>query len=286
MPSRLPFVTIAALLALTTTGLAQQRKPKPDDYVEPFVRTFKAGGHNRAAVVLVPKTARWRTSPVVFGFHGLGGTAMNAGKAFQIHEYWPEAIVVYPQGLTVTDLPAPVKGKSGWTIKGPDATNRDLLFFDTLLASLRSEYKVDDDRIFVMGHSFGGAMTYWLWAKRSTEIDAVCISGITPGLITDDPPESVTRLLEPMPAVVATGLKDPLLKPEVARRTIELLREVNQCEDPIPGPKRGIDVYPSRVGATLVAIQHPGGHGLPKGSGQAIVRFFKNKDVDPREVRR
>jgi hypothetical protein len=38
-------------------------------------------------------------APLVFDFHGHGGTAKNAAKAHHIHTEWPEAFVVHMQGL-------------------------------------------------------------------------------------------------------------------------------------------------------------------------------------------
>ena len=63
-------------------------------------------GVTREALVYVPAAARPPT-PVVFAFHGHGGTMKNAAAHFGCHRLWPEAIAVYMQGLntpgTLTD---------------------------------------------------------------------------------------------------------------------------------------------------------------------------------------
>ena len=108
-----------------------------------------------------------RQGPVVFDFHGHGGTARNAARAHHLHKEWPEAVVVYPQGLKTAGRMADPEGKlPGWQKKSGDQEDRDLKFFDAVLASLKKDYKVDEKRIYATGHSNGGSFTYLIWAKR------------------------------------------------------------------------------------------------------------------------
>ena len=44
--------------------------------------------------------------------------------------------------------------------------DRDLKFFDAMLADLIKEGRVDERRVYATGHSNGGAFTYLLWAER------------------------------------------------------------------------------------------------------------------------
>jgi len=55
---------------------------------------------------------------------------------------------------------------AGWQFAAGDYGDRDLKFFDAMLASLRQDYRVDNKRIFVTGHSNGGGFSYLLWAER------------------------------------------------------------------------------------------------------------------------
>ena len=135
---------------------------------EPVRREWTVDGVlYREALVYVPPTAKSAPVPVIFAFHGHGGTMAFAERKFSFHTLWPEAMVVYPQGLpTAGKLTDPEGKKSGWQFDAGDYGDRDLKFFDAILASLRQDYRIDDKRIFVTGHSNGGGFTYLLWAKR------------------------------------------------------------------------------------------------------------------------
>ncbi|MFN6052439.1 MAG: hypothetical protein ACK47R_16560, partial [Planctomycetia bacterium] len=55
-------------------------------------------GVEREALVQFPALES-ATAPVLFFFHGHGGSAQNALKRFGLNKHWPEAIVVFMQGL-------------------------------------------------------------------------------------------------------------------------------------------------------------------------------------------
>ena len=78
--------------------------------------TWEVGGVTREALVALPFLADATESPkpLVFVFHGHGGTSRHAATSFSLHTLWPEAVCVYPQGLpTVGRLKDPEGKKSG-----------------------------------------------------------------------------------------------------------------------------------------------------------------------------
>src|SRR5262245_52207597 len=81
------FVCLAALL---TAGPAHA-----DDTLSR--RQWTVGGVVREALVFAPARAKTNPAPVVFAFHGHGGSMNNAARMFGYHTRWPEAIVVYMQ---------------------------------------------------------------------------------------------------------------------------------------------------------------------------------------------
>jgi polyhydroxybutyrate depolymerase len=66
---------------------------------EPTRRQWDVEGITREALVYAPPAAKTTASPVVFAFHGHGGTVDKAAAGFAYQTHWPEAIVVYMQGV-------------------------------------------------------------------------------------------------------------------------------------------------------------------------------------------
>jgi hypothetical protein len=71
--------------------------------LESIPKNFKIGTVDRQALVFPVADAKKRESdvPLVFCFQGHGGGARQASLSFRMHDQWPEAIMVYPQGLHV-----------------------------------------------------------------------------------------------------------------------------------------------------------------------------------------
>src|SRR5438445_13596446 len=97
---------------------------------EPTARTWEIDGVKRDALVYPASKKSEGKLPLVFDFHGHGGTARNAARTHHIHETWPEAVVVYMQGLpTPGKLTDPEGKRSGWQSGPGDQKDRDLKCF-------------------------------------------------------------------------------------------------------------------------------------------------------------
>lgn len=78
-------------------------------------REWTVDGVAREAMVHVPLASVSGPRPLVFAFHGHGGTMTGFANRFAIHRKWPEAIVVYPQGLNTPGRITDKEGKRpGW----------------------------------------------------------------------------------------------------------------------------------------------------------------------------
>src|SRR5215213_7882694 len=90
-------------------------------------------GVKREALIYAPEKAKAEAAPLVFGWHGHGGNMNNSARMYHIHTLWPEAIVVYPQGLnTPGKLTDPDGKKPGWQHGAGAEGDRDLKFFDAI----------------------------------------------------------------------------------------------------------------------------------------------------------
>ena len=245
--------------------------------VEPVRQEWTIDGVAREAIVYRPAKESDAAAPVVFGFHGHGGTMRNAARTFQLERHWPEAIVVYMQGVnTPGRLTDPEGKRPGWQHNPGDHDDRDLKFFDAVLATLKKDHKVDEDRIYATGHSNGGAFTYVLWAARPDVFAAFA------------PSASGSRLalqLKPKPAMHVAGTEDPLVKFAMQERVMQALRAQNGCETEGKEWAKDCTLYPSSKGAPFVTFIHGGDHKYPAEAPALIVRFFKETSRPMASVR-
>jgi polyhydroxybutyrate depolymerase len=252
---------------------AQPRRARPnaaraaEKYVLPVRRQFTVEGVERHALVFAPRSALDSPAPVVFAFHGHGGTAQQSAEMFGYHQAWEEAIVVYPQGLPTPTNSDPAGKKPGWTTSGSKSDNRDLKFFDVMLGELKKEFQVDDRRIYASGTSNGGFFTYTLWGARPDVLAAVAPAAATTRRLEDQ--------LTPKPVFLVAGEMDPVVKIESQRATIEFVRKLNNCGEGRPGRRPAITNYQSPDGNTVASFIHSRGHGFPEEASQPIVEFFK-----------
>jgi polyhydroxybutyrate depolymerase len=230
-------------------------------------REWQVDGVPREALLHIPAKAATAQTPVVFAFHGHGGSMRNAARMCHVETLWPEALVIYPQGLnTPGRLTDPEGKKPGWQSAAGDQGDRDLKFFDAMLASLSAEYRVDAKRVYSTGHSNGGQFTYLLWAERGAPLAAVAPSAAVA-------PRPISAL-KPKPILHVAGENDPLVKYAWQQQMIDVLRRVNQCGESKPWDKL-CTIYESSVGAPVVTFIHPGTHKYPGEAPALIVRFFK-----------
>lgn len=234
---------------------------------------WTVGGVKREALVVAPGAAKTRPSPVVFAFHGHGGSMGNVARTHAFHKHWPEAICVYPQGLpTPGKLTDPEGKKAGWQHARGEQGDRDLAFFDAVLRTVRADYKVDEKRVYVTGHSNGGRFTYLLWAERGDVFAAVAPSA-SPGL-------GKGAGMKAKPCLHVAGGKDQLVPFAVQQRTMTAVRELNGCAaEGEEWAKAGTVVgtrYESKTGTPFVSLIYPGTHTFPAADAvPLIVRFFK-----------
>jgi len=229
---------------------------------------WKVDGVTREALVYAPTTAKTTPCPVVFAFHGHGGTMKQAATKFAFDRHWPEAIAVYMQGLNTPGAIIDREGKlPGWQKTFGDQNDRDLKFFDAVLATLKRDYKVDEKRIYATGHSNGGNFTYLLWAARGDVFAA-----IAPCAAVGKP--EFTPHAKPKPVLHMAGENDPLIPFAWQQQTIDAVRKINGCSEGKPWSKH-CTLYPSKGGTPVVTYIHSGGHLLPDEALPVIVTFFK-----------
>lgn len=217
-------------------------------------------GVKRNAMVVAPASAT-QLAPLVFAFHGHGGNARSAMNQFKIEAAWPEAIVVYPQGLPTATPNDPKGQRNGWDMKRT-ADNKDLKFFDALLKEVQAKHKVDPKRIFAMGHSNGGGFTYTLWGTRGATFAAMGPSAA-----------AGARQLTPKPAFIVMGEADTTVDPDRQRASIATVRKLNGAEG--EGKAVGSNVTLFKGTHEVGTFVHSGGHKFPAECIRPMTDFFR-----------
>ena len=233
----------------------------------PLKKDWTIDGVQREALVCAASRPTEGGSPVVFAFHGHGGTMRHAATSFNYQKHWPEAVVVYMQGLnTPGQLTDPDGKKPGWQRLVGDQGDRDLKFFDAVLVTLKQEHKIDERRIYSTGHSNGGGFTYLLWAARPDVFAAVAPSAAVAARQLKD--------LKPLPVMHVAGEQDELVKFSWQQLMLTRLKTLNECSEGSSWAKNCTQ-YTSKLGMPVVTMIHPGTHKFPEEAPELIVKFFK-----------
>ena len=254
----------AVLAALMPSARALAVVPIP----RPIPMKWTIGGVERRALVYPPAIGRGRPAPAVFAFHGHGGNLRQAAREMQIQDSWPEAVVVYLQGLPTPTAVDPKGRFPGWQRVRGEEGDRDLTFFDEALADVRTRWRIDPDRIYAVGFSNGAIFTYLLWAERAPVFAAfaACAGKIWPP----------TAPSVPKPLVAIGGERDRVLPLAEQRESIRAACRIDGC---LPKPRRCGPMclaHRSSRGAPVETWIHPGGHVFPPWAGAAVVRFFRD----------
>ena len=223
---------------------------------------WQVDGQTREAIVYAPAASREGGSvPLVLSFHGRGDNMQNFQRT-DLHEVWPEAIVVYFQGLETRG------GLAGWQVERGEGIDPDLKLVDVALASLRRTYSVDDDRIYATGFSNGGMFTYLLWAERPGVFAAYApVAGrLRPSV----------RPEEPRPLFHVAGERDRQVSFADQEAAIEVAIDVNGVGATTTRCGDGCTTYGSGTPAPVTTWIHSGGHVYPRGTSERIVSFFQD----------
>lgn len=245
---------LAAALALLVTA------PVPE------LKTIQVDGVKREALISAPKSNK--LAPLVLAFHGYGGNMNRASENFRLHEHWPEAVVVYMQGLPSLNPRDQANQRPGWDVMKPPPNNRDVKFVDAILADVKKTYKIDGKQVFAMGHSNGGRFSYVLWAERGEAFRAFSMCGSNS--------VGFDNLLKPKSAFLIAGVNDSTVPFANQEKTASVLKGLLKIEAPLDRSPGQFKSYKGTGNLHLATYFHSGGHEYPKDAGKMVVDFFRS----------
>ena len=215
---------VGALVAVSASvALARPAQERPL-----VTETWTVDGVERSALVAEPHAAPTETaSPLVLVFHGHGGSSANAARTFRIHDAWPEAVVIYPQGLpTMGEITDPHRRSRGLAIPARDAwrSRRPLGRRDARLGE-KALQRRQPAHTFAAGHSNGGSMVYVLWAARAGQI-----RGVRAVVVRISSRAAANSKTKPKPAFIVAGREDALVPFALQQFSLDGVFRVNQAD--------------------------------------------------------
>lgn len=205
-PRQLLILSLLLGTASLACALASRRAEEPNEvgseYVHgDYVGEVESDGDMRAYRLHVPVGYdSTLPTPLVFNFHGLGGSAEAEERLSGMSAKADEAgfIVVYPEGEMLGNY-------QGWQVGPGPRGQREVQFVRDLIAHLQAELNIDPDRIYATGISNGGGMVNRLGCDLSDSIAAIApVAGAN--LFTE-----VCDPVRPMPVVAFHGTADQVV---------------------------------------------------------------------------
>ncbi len=150
-------------------------------------RTIQSGGQNRSFMLRIP--ANYDNNhpyPLVFGFHWNGGTMGDVdggGTSGYTWSYYGLREQADNSASSKMIFVAPQGNGNGWANSG----GQDLTLVDDLIKQITGDLCVDTSRLFSLGFSYGGGMTYAIACARASVFRAAAVyagaqlSGCTDG---------------------------------------------------------------------------------------------------------
>lgn len=226
---------------------------------------WKIDGQRRRAIVYAPAAASPSgKAPLILSFHGRGDDMGN----FQytgMHRAWPEAVVVYFQGL-----PSGRDRAAGWQVESGQDDDRDLKLVDAALTSLRAKFVIDDARVYAMGFSNGAAFTYLLWAARPQVFAAfAAVAGRLRPSVAPTAPKPLFHIVGEADRRAFAG----------QREDVNTARRVNRVEGAGRSCGPGCSLFGGA--ADVMTWVHSGGHEYPDGTSERITAFLREHPRTP-----
>ena len=280
-PSR-PATLLTALL-LTALG-ATLASPCLAQKSGTHERTLEANDRTREFLLHIPrnykKEVRKQPVPLLIMLHG---RTSNGAVAASRYYGWKELsekegfVAVFP-----TALGSPTSWQGAWKSK---KTN-DSVFLSDLIDLMLEELKVDEQRVFMTGHSSGGFMSYSFAASHGDKVAAI---GPVAGLVMDKSKPAL-----PVSLISFHGMADSIVPygksrwgMPTAMESAELFARHNGCQaserTELNKGKVHLDTWVKGKNSTEVHFYsiEGGSHGWPQGgknsvpASELIWKFFE-----------
>ncbi len=192
--------------------------------------------------------------PVLLAFHGAGLNAQFFQSFFRLAPVaGNEAIIVYFEA-----------NGGQWSY------NRDFLYLDEVVTRLKSQYCIDENRLFATGHSAGGYFSNAIGVRRTDLVRA--IAPISGGVGLPGTPSGKVAVW------IAHGATDEIVPTSEGRAARDYWARQNGCDTgastPVE-PSPCVSYTGCDAGYPVHYCEYSGGHNIPSFAAQAVWDFFK-----------
>ena len=233
---QIPITAIAVLGGLVSTGMCQQPAVKGTlGRIEKKTYDFKDAKKEMEYAQFVPSTYKKENkSPLIIALHGLGSNPQQIMRyrgltdLAEKHGY----IVAAPMGYNSGGwygARIPFKTRKDDPDNLSELSEKDVM---NVLEIVRKEYTIDQDRIYLTGHSMGGGGT-WHMAIKYPDLWAA-LAPIAPAIFR---PATDVEKVKHLPVILVQGDNDKLCPVETARKWADQMKKLEMTHEyvEIPG---------------------------------------------------
>ena len=236
-------------------------------------RTLESGGVERQFLLHIPRrykqVSKKTAVPLVIMLHGRTGSGKVAASPYYGWKRLADKedfVVAFP-----TALGSPTSWKGAWRGK-PTA---DSVFLAELIDLLKAELKIDEDHVYMTGHSSGGYMSFSFAVTHGDRVAAIApVAGL-----------AVSRAKPKLPVSLISfhGMADNVVPYDKSRMgtpnapaSAALFAKHNGCDDvertELNKGKVHLDQWKDGDAGTEVAFYsiEGGGHGWPQGGRKSV----------------
>ncbi len=205
-------------------------------------------------------------APVIFLWHGWGGSARSLSSVFDPARVWPEAVTLAPVGLRRRFPGLPPGKMPGWQIVDGEFGDRDVKLFDALADRMTGLSCVDSRRLYSMGFSNGGYFSNLLGCQRPDVVAAIVpVSGGGP-----HPPSCEGGVA----VQVVHGTQDRVVEYSQGESSFRTWQRGNACEGNVEASDEGC-VDAQGCSREVRMCSFDGGHVWPRELQGEFVSFLK-----------
>jgi poly(3-hydroxybutyrate) depolymerase len=236
-------------------------------------QSMEVDGTTREFIVKLPANYDAnRPYRLIFGWHGLGGSAMQVAGGFgggfygQATRSENSAVLIAGQGLPTMNANGEMGG-AGW----PNTGGRDVAFARKLVEFAQGHYCIDKSRIFSVGMSYGGIMSNTVGCQLGDVFRAIApIAGAGPRTFGN------TMCVGQVAAWIAHGNMDTVVSFDSGKASRDYWVMSNHCQSattPV-GPERCVAYEGCDAGHPVHWCEFDGEHTVPPFAADAIWSFF------------